>query len=165
MLSCRSESSKYKLGCLELSADALSRRSMLHAALYKLPASVHNDDDDEDFLDNMKARVDAIEAGVHAVMRINKINVITRDSLYEATQEEPLMFKLFEVVLRGFSQSSYNLEEDLRPYHRYRQLHIADGVVCKDRAVILTRLRPQLLQTIHGAHQGGSGMISRVENR
>jgi hypothetical protein len=47
------------------------------------------------------------------------------------------MVKLMEVVLRGFPQSSYDLDEDLRPYHKYRHvLHIAGGVVCyKERAV------------------------------
>ena len=51
------------------------------------------------------------------------------------------MTKLMEVVLRGFPQSSYDLNEDLRPYHKYRhELHIAGGVVCyKARAVILKK--------------------------
>ena len=89
-------------------------------------------------------------------MRTDEIEVIMWNRLYEAAQEEPLMVKLIEVVLRGFQQSSYDLDEDLRPYHKYRhELHIAGGVVCyKDRAVIPTRLRQQVLETIQGAHQG-----------
>jgi hypothetical protein len=39
-----------------------------------------------------------------------------------------------------------------------------EGFCAKDRAVILTRLRQQVLETIHAAHQGVSGMISRVED-
>ena len=115
----------------------------------------------------MKARIDAIEAGVHAVIRTDEIKVITWDRLYEAAQEEPLIVKLMEVVLRGFPHSIYDLDEDLRSYHKYRhELHIAGGVVCfKDRAVIPTRLRQQVLETIHAAHQGVSGMISRVETQ
>ena len=64
-----------------------------------------------------------------------------------------MMVKLMEVVLRGFPKSSYDLDEDLRPYHKYRhELHIASGEVgYKDRAVIPTRLRPQVLETIHAA--------------
>ena len=34
----------------------------------------------------------------------------------------------------------------------------------KDRAVIPTRLRQQVLETIHAANQEVSGMISRVED-
>ena len=42
-------------------------------------------------------------------------------------------------------------------------LHVV-GVVCyKNRAVIPAALRPQVLETIHTAHQGVSGMISRIE--
>ena len=33
----------------------------------------------------------------------------------------------------------------------------------KDRAVIPAALRPQVLETIHAAHQGVSGMIIRIE--
>ena len=55
----------------------------------------------------MKTRIDDIKAGVHAVMRTDEIKVITWDRLYKAAQEEPLMVKLMEVVLRGFPQSSY----------------------------------------------------------
>ena len=69
----------HTVGKKQLAANALSRRSKLPAALYKLSVTVHNgdNDEDEDFLDDMKARVDAIEAGAHAVMRTDKIYVIT----------------------------------------------------------------------------------------
>jgi hypothetical protein len=37
--------------------------------------------------------------------------------------------------------------------------------VCyKDRIIIPAKLRPQVLETIHAAHQGMSGIISRVED-
>jgi hypothetical protein len=81
----------------QLAADALSRRSKLPAALYNLSVT-ENNDADEDFLADMKARIDDIEAGVHTVMRTDEIKVITWDRLYEAAQEEPLMVKLMEVV-------------------------------------------------------------------
>ena len=39
------------------------------------------------------------------------------------------------------------------------------GVVCyKDRVVIPVKLRQQVLDTIHAAHQGVSGMVGRVED-
>jgi hypothetical protein len=117
-------------GKKRLAADALSQRSKLPAALYKLPVTVDNNDEDEDFLADMKARIDDMEAGVHAVMRTEKIKVMTWDRFYEAVQEEPLMVKLMEVVLQGFPQSSFDIYEDLMPYHKYRhELHIAGGVL------------------------------------
>ena len=84
----------------------------------------------------------------------------------EEAQEDPMMVKLMEVVLRGLPQSSYDADEELRIYHKFRHdLHVARGVVCyKDRAVVPVKLRLEVLETIHAAHQGVSGMISRVED-
>jgi hypothetical protein len=71
-----------------------------------------------------------------------------------------------EVVLRGFHQSSYDVNEELKQYHKFRhELHVAEELVCyKDRIVIPAKMRPQVLETIHAAHQGVSGMLSRVED-
>jgi hypothetical protein len=42
---------------------------------------------------------------------------------------------------------------------------VVEELVCyRDRIVIPAKLRPQVLKTIHAAHQGVSGMISRVED-
>merc|ERR1712096_292805 len=92
-----------------------------------------------------------VTADINSVMRLDEIYVITWEKLYEAVQEDPVMVKLIEVVLRGFPQSSYDIDEELKPYHKFRHdLHIAGGIVCyKDRAVIPTGLRPQVLDTIH----------------
>ena len=42
---------------------------------------------------------------------------------------------------------------------------MADGVVCyKDRIVVPVQLRQQILEPIHAAHQGVTGMLGRVED-
>ena len=76
------------------------------------------------------------------------------------------MIKLVEMIYRGFPQQSYDIAEDLKPFYKFRHdLHVVGGIVCyKDRIVIPTMLRQQVLEAIHAAHQGGSGMISRVED-
>ena len=104
--------------CTHLGRSSWLRMHCQGGALYKLSVSVSNDDDDEDIIDDMKARFKAIDAEVHSVLRTDEINVITWDRLYEAAQED----------------------EELRPYHRFgHDLHIAGGVVWyKDRAVIPT---------------------------
>ena len=55
--------------------------------------------------------------------------------------------------------------KELRDYHRYRHgLVVVDGVVTyKRRLVIPERLRSRVLETLHAAHQGVSGMIHRAE--
>jgi hypothetical protein len=77
-----------------------------------------------------------------------------------------VLVKLKEVVLRGFPQSSYDVDEEIRQYHKFKHdLHMAEELVCyKDRIIIPAKLRPQVLETIHAAHQGVFGMISRVED-
>jgi hypothetical protein len=86
--------------------------------------------------------------------------------LYEVANEDWVLVKLKEVVLRGFPQSSYIVDEELKQYHKFKHdLHVAEELVCyKHRIIIPVKLRPQVLDTIHAAHQGVSGMISRVED-
>ena len=93
-------------------------------------------------------------------------SVTSWNRVYEATQEDALMCKLMEKVYRGFPQTSYDLDPDLRPYFKHQHdLHVVNGVVCyKDRVIVPAKLRPQVLEAIHSAHQGVSGMISRVED-
>ena len=79
------------------------------------------------------------------------MKVITWKKLYGAVQEDPVLVNMIEVVLRGIPQSSHDVDEYLKQYHRIRHdLHVAGGVVCyKDRAVIPTALRPKMLETMH----------------
>ena len=97
---------------------------------------------------------------------LEEISVITWERLYDVANEDREQVKLKEVVLRGFPQSSYDLDEEIRQYHRYKKdLHVAEDMVCyKDRIIIPTELRPQVLETIHAAHQGVSNMMSRAED-
>jgi hypothetical protein len=50
---------------------------------------------------------------VKAVMHSDKIKVITWDRLYEATQEDPVMIRLVEMIYRGFTQRSYDVDEEI----------------------------------------------------
>jgi hypothetical protein len=80
--------------------------------------------------------------------------------------EDWVLVKLKEVLLRGFPQSSYDVDEEIKQCHKFKHdLHVAEALVCyKDRIIIPVKLRPQVLETIHAAHQGVSGIISRVED-
>ena len=145
-------------GKMQLAADALSRRkSKLPANLYRLSAA-NSDHDEEDAIDDLQLRLTALypdpvsergwesdNARINSVMREDKVTVITWERLYEVVQEDPLLVKLMEVVLRGFPQSSHDVDEDLKQYHRFRpDLHVAGGVVCyKDRAIIPVTLSPR----------------------
>ena len=105
-------------------------------------------------------------AAANYIMNSDEVSVITWGRLREAAEEDPIMVKLMEVVMRGFPKSCYELEEDMKQFHKFRHdLHVAEGLVCyKDRAVIPAKLRQQVLETIHAAHQGVTGMLGRVED-
>ena len=70
-----------------------------------------------------------------------------------------------EQLDKGFPDSSHQVHPDVQPYHKYRDhLSIVDGVLCfKTRVVIPTELRQHVLQTLHSAHQGVTGMTNRAE--
>ena len=47
------------------------------------------------------------------------MKVITWERLYESVQEDQLLAKMMEVVLRRFLQSSHDVDEDLKQYHKF----------------------------------------------
>ena len=80
-------------------------------------------------------------AKIHSVMRGDMVKVITREKLNEVVHE-------YQVLVTWFRHD----------------LNVAGGAICyKNRAVIPAALRPQVLETIHTAHQGISGMISKIQ--
>ena len=58
------------------------------------------------------------------------------------------------------------LREELQEYYQFRKnLTQIDGVLLyKDRVVVPTALRPMVLETLHGAHQGEKGMTLRTQS-
>jgi hypothetical protein len=65
--------------------------------------------------------------------------------LYKVANEDRVLVKLKEVVLRGFPQSSYDIDEELKQFHKFKHdLHVAEELVCyKDRIIIPVNLRSQ----------------------
>ena len=91
--------------------------------------------------------------------------MIMWDLLRAHTGHDIVISKVMDQVGRGFPDSSRDVHQHVQPYHQYRkQLSIVDGVLCyKTRVVIPTTLRQEVLQTLHSAHQGTTGMINRAE--
>ena len=121
---------------------------------------------EDDVIAEIKERLQDITYTIHSVSDPTNHRVISWDRLNKATQEDGVMVKLIVQILRGFPDSQHDLNQELKEYHKYRHsLHVVDGVVCyKGPIVIPTALRSTLLDTIHAAHQGVSGMNSRVED-
>ena len=65
-------------------------------------------------------------AAANYVMNDDEISVITWDKLREVAEEDSVMVKLLEIVMRGFPQSCYDLDETVRQFHKFRHdLHVA----------------------------------------
>jgi hypothetical protein len=75
-----------------------------------------------------------------------EISFITWERLYEVANEDRVLVKLKEVV---FPQSSYDVDEELKQYHKFKHdLHVAEELVCyKDRILIPAKLRPSMPPT------------------
>ena len=63
------------------------------------------------------------------------------------------------------ADSMHDVPAELKEFHRYRHgLMVMDGVVTyKQRLVVPVSLQKRVLETLHAAHQGVSGMINRAE--
>ena len=74
--------------------------------------------------------------------------------------------RLLDLIESGFSEPSTAIPQPLRIYYQHRDhLSTIDGVILyNDRVVVPPALRPNVLSTLHAAHQGVSGMIARAES-
>ena len=160
----------YVPGCRQAAADMMSRRRR------KLPASLHmlqvnelqEPTMDDDKMEQFVVRLNSVQADINAV-ELNsldmKFQVITWEQVLQATGSDNQMQKLVEQIQRGFPDSQYDLPADIKEFQKFRHgLSVVDGVVCyKHRIVVPKSLRSMVLDTLHSAHQGVSGMISRAD--
>ena len=100
--------------------------------------------------------IDIVEGSTH-------MEVITWERVLDEQRRDKEIAKVKEWVGWGFPENSHEMEKEIRPFHQFR--HILNDMLCyKDRIIIPTLLRGQILDAVHGAHQGVSGMIRRVED-
>ena len=137
-------------GKIHIGPDTLSRREVT-AALVNLVGAVEPDswEKTRDF-----------EAMVAAAMP----NPISWQQLRDAVAKDKIMIMLAEQISSGFPPDKKLLRLELREFFQHRDvLTQVDGVpLYKDRVIIPTALRAAVLETLHSAHQGVSGMTERA---
>jgi hypothetical protein len=77
------------------------------------------------------------------------------------------MHQLLQLVEQDIlPEKSSELPEKLRSFHPFREDLIAlDGVLLyKGRVIVPPKLRQAVLSTLHAAHQGVRGMLSRADS-
>ena len=91
---------------------------------------------------------------------------VTWELIRTGTASDETFNSLLDLIESGFPETSSDTPQLLRIYHQYRdQLSTIDGVILyNDRILVPPALRPNVLSTLHSAHQGISSMIARVES-
>ena len=94
---------------------------------------------------------------------LNKVFAITWERVQSATfsEYEPLMCQ----IQKGFPESKSDLGDQLHDFWTYRHgLHVYDDVIMyHERIVIPPSLRPEVLNSLHAAHQGHGAMMSHAQ--
>ena len=90
--------------------------------------------------------------------------VVSWDRLVHASEGDESLSALRDIISEGIPENRAQLPTILQAYHQYRdRLTVVDGVIVYDeRVVIPDSLRREVLDTLHGAHQGCSGMMGRA---
>ena len=110
---------------------------------------------------------DDMEADIIATAQSQACSdAVTWRDLQLAQRNDEELKLLHPLVADGFPPERDLLPEQIRQYWQYRdRLYTIDGVLMMDhRTVIPTALRTRILDTLHAAHQGTSGMQSRAQD-
>jgi hypothetical protein len=95
----------------------------------------------------------------------SEIRPVTWDEIKQLTSRDNHMQHLTKLVQSSFPASRGDLPPELQQYWTSRQgLSVHEGVILyNERIVIPPSARPRVLQTLHSAHQGTTGMTLRAE--
>ena len=104
------------------------------------------------------------ELAASAGHSLRQFRAVTWELVKEETGADYDMQELVEVIGNGFHYRLDELSQPVAKYWQHREaLYVVDGVVMLgERAVIPPRLRKEVLQSLHAAHQGVTQMTARA---
>ena len=84
--------------------------------------------------------------------------------LQQETKKDERLQILHQIVMKGWPNHKSYVPGDLTPYWNYRdEISTYDGVIVKAHQVIIpSSLSPEMLQKLHGSHQGAESTIRRA---
>ena len=140
-------------GKIHVGPDTLSRKEVSMALI-----SVARDLDDN--LDCTE-----MELSIENQIAVNMPSPISWQEVREAVSKDKLMHMLSDQISNGFPPDKKLLRLELREYYQHRDhLSQVDGVpLYKGRVIIPECLRKFVLETLHSAHQGITGMTLRAQ--
>ncbi|MEW8309573.1 MAG: DDE-type integrase/transposase/recombinase [Candidatus Thiodiazotropha endolucinida] len=103
-----------------------------------------------------------------AVTSLDSLNLrsVTWDRVRTATASDNTLQTLAHLIESGLPDLRNEFPDALQEYYPFRNdLYTVDGVILyKDRVVVPPTLRPEVLASLHSAHQGVTAMTARAES-
>lgn len=95
-----------------------------------------------------------------------RISMETYNELREATQADPMLIQLSNIIVSGWPPKKEDLPDCLQQFWNYRdELTIYNGVIFKtNRAVVPSSLQSKMLQKIHISHFGSDSNIRMAKD-
>ena len=92
------------------------------------------------------------------------IQAVTWDRLQESSAKDTQLAQLVNLIQRGMPENKEDWPQDISEFHRHRdQLSVTGpAVLYRGRVVVPRSLRGEVLETLHAAHQGTTGMNLRA---
>ena len=135
--------------------------SCMNLSSYIRSGDIDEDDEiSEDINENIEASllasISSSEDGFVTAISLNRIK--------SESSKDQSMHELIALITNGFPQSKEELPDKLKPYWNVKdQLLVLDNyVLYKSRALVPPKLRREVLETLHSAHQGVVGMRARA---
>ena len=106
-----------------------------------------------------------MESAIEATVAANMLHPISWQELRDAVSSDKVMSMLSDQICDGFPPDKKLLRMELREYYQHREfLSQIDGVpLYKGRVIVPLSLRGPVLETLHSAHQGVTGMTLRAQ--
>ena len=111
-----------------------------------------------------KPNTSASTSGSSTIAVLSNPRPISWQEVEEASAADPLMKALKNLLIGGLPDEKNVWPPELQQYHRHRD-HLSTAgpvVLYKGRAVIPSSLHREILEVLHSAHQGVTGMASRA---
>ena len=142
-------------GKIHVGPDTLSRKEST-VALVDMLSPVHSEERDTSA---------ELEASIEAVVAAHAPQPLSWQQVRDAVAKDKVMAMLSDQISAGFPPDKKLLRLELREFYQHREhLTQVDGVpLYKGRLVAPTELRPAILETLHSAHQGVTGMTLRAQ--
>ena len=144
---------EYQRGSSNTFADAMSRNPSGCAEIASLSMMSELDKEEAAYITGVALEADTFFA-------------VTWEKVQSESRKDKSMCLLINYINNGFPESKPSMPDEVRDFWEFRNnIRNYDAVVLyKDRIIIPKTLRTKIIENLHSAHQGVSGMYSRAQS-